>query len=275
MAATTSPQKGICLPAEAGAVLDWWYPRVEALLGDDLVCVALYGGVTLGDFAPAWSDIDACVVVRRSVTTTQAAGLNTLMRAAADRYVNRREDGWQSEQAVQGAVITESTAQECGRDDWNFAAWGSQGRRVHGDPFSPFDRLLLARHAHVYQGAKFSFPEPATPELAAITRHDLDRFFAKPADSAQRHGAVTLAGLVHWWARALVFWQKGRLAGKNEACRLLVQQGHDQADAVALALEARTEGMAAARAREDELRAAFLAMAAPARQELEAAINVH
>lgn len=251
------------LPSEVASILDWWLPRVCGVFDNHLRSVFLFGGVALGEFAPGWSDVDTYLIVREPVTREQAEEMNAILAEMDERFLKQGANGWQSGQAVQGAVVTMEQAAEVGRAEMCFYAWGSQGTREHCDPFSAFDRYMLAHHRKLLWGEDVSVAPPSRQALVEMTLETLESFFADAGRTADTQGPIMLAGLLHWAARSLVFWRDGVMLAKSAALRHESDSGSPFADAFQLALDVREKGSAHASTYDTALRDAFRTIGQP------------
>jgi hypothetical protein len=245
------------LPREVSAILDWWLPRVHHSFEGHLESIALFGGLALGEFAPGWSDVDTCIIVRTPVSDAQASAMNAILAEMDERFVQQRDAGWRSGQGVQGAVITAAQAAEPGRAEMCFYAWSAQGVHTSCDPFSSFDRYLLANHGRLLEGAHVPIAPPSRQALLDMTLQDLQKYFNDSSATASRAGPIMLAGLLHWAARSLVFWREGIMLPKSAALRREIETGSPFVEAFRLALEVRALGSACAASRETQLRQCF------------------
>lgn len=78
----------LALPGSVRARITEWARSLEATLGDDLVAIALTGGVARGDYRPGESDVNALIVLR-DATFAKLDAVSSAMQAV--RYGARLE----------------------------------------------------------------------------------------------------------------------------------------------------------------------------------------
>ena len=91
------------LPSEATSLLDLLVPRIQKVLGSNLVGVYIRGSVALGDFIPETSDLDLLVVTERSVDRDSFAALKDLhdqLAAGSHPFGRRLETAYIDRDAV-------------------------------------------------------------------------------------------------------------------------------------------------------------------------------
>lgn len=241
------------LPHEVISLLDWWMPRVKAAFEGESLSIYLFGGLVFGEFAPGWSDVDTCVIVRTAVTEAQANAMRTILAEMDTCFVQQHAEGWRSGQAVQGAVITAAQAAEPGKAEPCFYAWGPRGAYDLIDPFSAFDRYLLAKHGRLLKGSQMPIAPPSEQALLDMATNDLKSFRDEIVAVGQRT-PIGLAGWLHWAARSLVFWREDMMLPKSAALRHEIERDGPFAGAFRLALEVRETGVARAASYEAQLR---------------------
>jgi predicted nucleotidyltransferase len=250
------------LPTEVESILSWWTPRVRDALGKNLKAVVLYGGTTLGEFCPGWSDVDACVVLCEPITSAEADAAAKLHDEMEKRFLRDGADGWRSGQVVEGAYIPAAMAADPSLKSPVFTSYGERRRRFTGRPISPFDRYMLAHFGRRLSGEATPFAPATRESLVEQTEEDVRS--VETWDAGEGHSAIWLAGMLHWIARAVVFWRDGRMVSKSAALRREIDAGSPYADAFSLALDIREEGSAAAAGHLQELRRRFAETAGPA-----------
>ena len=159
----------LAVPDTVRMILDWWTPQVREILGPKLCSIVLYGSVTLGDFAPGWSDVDTCVVLSGPVSEEVAGRLAALHDATRERFVERHENGWQSGQAVEGQCIPRELATDPDATAPCYKSWGHERKRIDGNPITGFDRYMLAYHGVRDQGGVASQPDATASVVGCIT----------------------------------------------------------------------------------------------------------
>jgi hypothetical protein len=203
----------------------------------------LYGGAPLGDFAPAWSDVDVCVIVRSGIEAPEATRLARIREELHRRFVLGGEGGWRSGQGVEAVYVAEPALAT----------------------LKPFDLLSLSLCGHVLSGERIEVPVPAREDLVGQLLEDVG---ALEAAGETPHTAIWHAAMLHWIARSLVYWREGELVSKTAALERVIAEGGPLSEAFRLALRVRMEGSAAAASHEDELRGALLSAAGPAADRL-------
>ncbi len=250
------------LPKQVQTILDWWLPRVRDILGSNVQSVMLFGGVTLGDFAPAWSDVDVCVVLREPVTQEQGERIGRLHDQMLERFARQGHDGWRSGQVIEGPYVPATVAADPSSTAICYVAGGTTRKFVDGDPLSAFDWYMLAHHGMCCFGAPVRFAPPDRPDLKAQLRQDLASLVSP--NQAQLDSSIWLASMIHWIARSIVFWRDGVMMSKRAALKQEIESGSPFAEQFKLALRFHREGSAATRDHLAELRENFLAIAQPA-----------
>lgn len=230
------------IPPVVRTLLEWWQPRVRDVLGDKIASMALHGSVALGDFAPRWSDVDVCVVLRGALSAGEESRLERISADMDARFIERGADRWVSGQAVEAAYVEEQ-----------MVAVPDDG------PPPPFDRLVLSRFSLELCGGPAAFAPPTPPQLRSQLRSDLGDLRAP----IEERSAIWLAGTLAWIARSLVFWRDGELVSKGIALEREIAAGSTFADAFRLGLAVRQAGSRRAAEHDSELRAAFAAIAGP------------
>ncbi len=98
------------IPSTVEKLLDWWLHHLQPILSENLHSVVLFGSVTLDDFQPGWSDVDACVVLRRPITESEAQGVGQIHDEMKKRFAQKHEAGWTSPQVIEGPYVPLSLA---------------------------------------------------------------------------------------------------------------------------------------------------------------------
>lgn len=250
------------LPKEVRALLAWWMPPIQSILGEKITSVVLYGGVTLGDFVPAWSDIDVCVVLDNPVSQGEGLRIGRVHDEMQERFVHQREGGWKSGQVIEGLYIPLEIATHSDATDLCYIAGTTVRKLAECNPVSPFDRYMLAHSAVCYFGERASFVPPKRESLVRQLREDLQLLTSERDECL--NSSIWLAGLIHWIARAIVFWRDGVMVSKTVALKGEIEAGSPFSEAYRLALRLREQGSQATEAHLGKLRKNFLLIAQPA-----------
>jgi hypothetical protein len=250
------------LPEPVEMILHWWSPRMHEILGSNVRSVMLFGGLALGDFAPAWSDVDVCVVLDVPVDEGQGKRICRLHDQMLDRFVHQPHDCWRSLQVIEAWYVPAELAANRKRSLSCYVAAGTTRKFAGGDPLGPFDWYTLAHHGKCYSGRPIRFSPPDRSELRAALREPLTSLVS-PSEQ-QLKSSIWLAGMMQWIARSIVFWRDGVMMSKTAALEHEIVAGSPFAEQFKLALRFRREGSAATRSHLDEIRESFLAIAKPA-----------
>ncbi len=235
------------LPA-VQCILDWWLPRMLAVVGQQPVSVLLSGSVVLGDYCDGWSDVDVCVVLPGDVTPEAGAAVGHVHDQMRDEFAARPD--WRSGQFMEGYYVPEALCHAPDGKGWCYVAGGSTRKHFPGNPVTPFDRYMLAHHSVAVHGSPVRFTPPAQGDLARQTREDLATLSGYEGQSS-----IWLCGMLHWLARTVVFWRDGVMLSKTAALEKEIAAKAVLCDAYAIALTARKEGSAnAAKYRPELLR---------------------
>ena len=245
----------LALPDAVRMILGWWTPQVREVLGPDLYSIALYGSVTLGDFAPGWSDVDTCIVLSEPISEEEADRLAALHDATRERFVERHENGWRSGQAVEGQCIPRELVADPEAAAPCYKSWGHERKRIDGNPITGFDRYMLAHHGVCWSGEAVSFTPPTRDDL----RRQLHKDLGDVSDEREWHARspLWLAAITHWFARSSVFWRDGEMLSKTAALEREISNGSPFAVEYELALRLRREGSVHCGEHHSELRANF------------------
>jgi len=255
------------IPPAVEPILAWWLPAVRCCLGDNLRSVMLCGSATLGDFCPRWSDVDVCVVLASPITHGEAQAIGGIHDEMRRRFIEGKEGGWESGQAIEGCYIPAELASDPSAQMPCYTAGGTTRKWAVGNPVGPFDRYILAHFGYSVAGEHVVFGPPATEALVGQTEQDLAPLRRWNDHSEQ--SALWVAGMLHWIAQSLVFWRDGDMMSKSAALRGEIERGSVFADAFRLALEVREAGSATAASHHSELRRHFGRVARPAAREIE------
>lgn len=254
------------VPAVVEKLLEWWLERVQEALQEQVQNVTRFGGVAPGEFAPAWSDVDVCVMVDGDVTTKDAQRLTAVHDEMCDRYVGKRDSAWPSTSVVERFYVAAGVAAEQDASERCFVGFGRTRKVVDRDPLSPFDRLQLSQAGMVYFGEPVTFRPPLRESLRGQLKGAL-KYLREPVKK-QADSSLWNMELIDWIARSIIFWRDDRLIGENAALRELIDEHHPFCDASQLALAVR-EGAAEMMAeRASALKRAFLAIAYPAAETI-------
>jgi len=225
------------LPAPVEEIIEWWLPQVRDVLGGQLASVVLYGSVTLGDFQFGWSDIDACVVVNDHISEETGKRLGNIHDLMRTRYLEQRHNDWKSGQILESNYIPVTLASTTRDNIACYIAGGKTRSWRYGDPFQPFDRYMLANYGQLYFGTNVNFVVPSVNLMRLQAQADIHSFRAWEGQSA-----MWLTGMLHWFARSLVFWRDGKMLSKTAALRHEIERRPDYVEALYLALNIRLKG---------------------------------
>lgn len=228
------------LPVAVKGILAWWIARVQDVLGENLHSVVLFGSVTLGDFQSEWSDVDACVILHRPIMEAEGKAIGHVHDEMKERFARNAENGWASEQVVEGPYIPLALARGQKQQAACYVAGGTTRRWDVFNPISPFDRYMLANHGHLFFGRQVDFVPPNKEDLVQQTETDLETL-----RDWRDKSALWLASELHWFARCIVFWRDGRMLSKTAALEHEISHSSPYAEAFRLALDLRHRGAAA------------------------------
>jgi len=254
------------LPLPVQQITDWWLPRMEAVVAENLVSVLFTGSVVLDDYCDGWSDIDVCIVLRNEVTRASAPELCALHDSMRDTF-ERRYD-WRSNQFIEGYYVSLNLVTRQKHEDWCYVAGGTTRKHYYGNPITPFDRYVLSCHSILLAGREIEFAPPATGELAMQTRKDLETLTNYAGQSG-----LWLCSMLHWLARTIVYWRDGFLLSKSAALCREIERGSAFHKAYQLALKARQEGSSNAERYQDELLPLYAEVVPRAQQEIAEYLN--
>jgi len=251
-------------------LLDWWLAEIQACLGKAIDAVLVHGSIALDDFCSGWSDIDVCVVLHSPVSETQGDTLGSIHDRMQERFIRERQEGWVSGQVVEGYYIPHELVSDAELEMPCYTAGGTTRQLATGHPVSPFDRYMLAHHAHTVMGTPLHFAPPDEQSLLAQTRHDLADL-RKRARSPQ--SSIWLCGELHWLARCLVFWRDGQMLSKSTSLQREMERGSVFSEAFRLALQIRREGSLAAAGYHESLQRVFQAHAMSCAAEIDSLLS--
>ena len=244
------------LPAEIRPAVQAYLRLLLDVLGHGVDEVILYGGVVLGDFAPAWSDVDVCTVIRQGMTGDEEERLRLAQAELFRTFVDERAHGWGSRQLVDGPILGADLVAAEGRRG---PAWRVENGELAYAPqaeLQPFDRYQIHGFGLRLFGRAVAIGPPSRDALRRQLRIDLDRL-----EVPRLERPVWLASMLHWMARSLVFWRDGEFLGKTQALEREIMKGTALSEAFALAMALRRQGPEACAAHHEALRAHFQAVA--------------
>lgn len=253
------------IDARLTSLLSWWQAEIRAVLGEKMQSVLLGGSTVLVDFQPGWSDVDVCVVLHDAITEAEGTAIGKVHDAMRARFIEGRQDGWCSGQAIEGAYVTADML-------WGmkpgvcYIAGGTTRWWGEADPLSPFDRFIYAHHGICLLGSAVSVGMPDMASLKVQSTRDARHFAHPPANCLD--SAIWLAGIMHWLARSIVFWRDGGLLSKTAALEREIAAGGLPAPYFVLPLALRREGSAACQRHIEELRQNYLNAVEPALRAL-------
>jgi hypothetical protein len=203
----------VTLPSEATSLLDLLVPRIQKVLGPDLVGVYIRGSVALGDFIPETSDLDLLVVTQRSVDRDSFAALQDLhdqLAAGPHPFGRRLEAAYIDRDAVRRFVP--------GRQHPTLG----QGERLTWTEHH--DNWILERWTVREHGITVIGPNPRTliepvgrhEIVPAVSRrlHDWVDWANQPDDPEWQEPRSHKAYVVETMCRALYTLTHGELASK-------------------------------------------------------------
>jgi predicted nucleotidyltransferase len=251
----------IKIPQCVEDILTWWLGRIEPALNGTLKSVTLFGSVALGDYQPAWSDIDVCVVLKRPIDAQTGIKIGRIHDGMRDTFIGSVT--WQSPQVIEGFYISADMATDPGLERACYAAGGTTRKWFVGNPVSPFDRYLLSHHGFPYWGKPVSFAPPSLSALKIQLKQDVESL-----GRFEEYPALWLAGILHWIPRSLIFWRDGILLSKTAALEHEIDADSPFAAIFTKALELRKHGHVAAEEAYQELLEMFRPIVADIQHEL-------
>jgi len=226
-----------------GPILDWWLTEIQKIIGHKLKSVMLFGSVALDDFCPGWSDIDVCVILNQSISEQEGKSIGKIHDMMRDRYTRQRMSNWQSGQGIEGFYVPVEITEDESITRYCYTAGGTTRKWEIGHPISSFDRFLLAHLCHTIHGPPVSVAPPGWSALVAQANRDLIKI---RQDAKFSQSCIWMCGVLHWFARSLVFWRDGRMMSKSDALLHEIKNGSKFSDAFQLALDIRQHGSAVA-----------------------------
>ena len=180
---------------------------LERFLGDQLVCVVLYGSIVFDDLAPEYGDLDFLAVVKNDLTKEQREDLVKLRKPL------RSGEHGAIATMIEGAFLPRKMLDPSvpGRAFW----WGTSGER-------PWDASKLGwlvletirRHGLVIWGEDLRDEIPPASGENLIS--DI-RSFVKGLRDHGRGGGLHSVDWLLTAARELLFLREGRFSSKTEA----------------------------------------------------------
>jgi hypothetical protein len=259
----------VAIPPPVESILQWWFPCIQQVLDAKLKSVYLYGSITLDDYNPAWSDVDACVVLEKPVTDQEAKSIFLIHDEMKQEFLDEsgsKADGWQSGQVVEAIYVSESLADNAAGKEMCALAFGGTRKRESSTLGSAYDRYMLHHHSLLWWGEKIVFAAPSWQSQVEQSREDLVTLkIWDPVNASP----IWLAGMIHWIARAIVFYRDGTMMSKSAALRHEIAKASPFASAFELALKVRELGSATAAQFHSELKEEFTAIAGPAATAIE------
>jgi hypothetical protein len=211
------PPKYVSSP-QADAILQLLVPGIQALLGDQLVGVYLFGSLALGDFDPASSDIDFVAVTADEVDESH-------LRALQAFHASLFASGLPLADQVEGAYLSRAALRVYDP---------ATARHPHidrGEPdlrLKPFymdwviQRYSLREHGVVLVGPPIqTLIDPISPAALRAAVSDLLHFWWEPmlSDTSRLQHTGYLAYAVATMCRMLYTLEHGGLVSKPAAGR--------------------------------------------------------
>lgn len=182
------------------------------ILHDNVLCMYLFGSVTMDDFQPGWSDIDFLCLTEHPITDTQAQLLLPLRQTLL-----KNEPGNPYYRSFEGII---TSLEEFRSEQFSKVVyWGTSGQRIRSSyKFDVFSQYSLLRHGRLIRGTdvREQFTMPSYAELV--------RGVEKHYQSIRQYTVTTGPELYScgWLldiARCLYTLKTGDLISKTEAGR--------------------------------------------------------
>ncbi len=261
----------ITIPNEVEELLAWWLPQTQKALGPKLKSVVLFGGVTMGDFMPGWSDVDVCVVLHSPITEQEGLKVGSIHDEMHKLFVQQANKNWESGQVIEGPYVPFQMVTDAEKTMPCYIAGGTTRKFANCNPITPFDRYMLSHFGVLYFGEAVSFSPPTRDDLVAQSKEDIGNLIS-PGDEIL-NSSIWLTGMLHWIARSMIFWRDGELLSKTAALEREVAAGSTFAEPFRLALRLRKAGSTATKSHLEELRTHFISIAKEAGEQLERFLN--
>jgi hypothetical protein len=218
--------------SEVNAVLHSLLANVQAILGDQFVALYLYGSLSSGDFDPATSDIDFCVVTQGEVPAALIPALEAMhmnYATSEDYWAHKLEGAYIPQAALRRYTPGEPPRPTINEGKFYLAGQGSD--------------WIIQRHIMRESGVVLAGPEPrdlidpVSPEeirasVAGVLREWWEPLIQKPdwIDNPlyQSYAVLTMA-------RALYTFEMGTVASKPKSAQWAQQTFPHYADLIARA----------------------------------------
>jgi hypothetical protein len=202
----------------ADAVLQRLVPGLQALLGDQLVGVYLFGSLALGDFDPATSDIDFVAVTVSEVNDSQLGALQAL-------HAHLFASGLPLADQVEGAYLSRAALRVYDPATARHPHLDRGEADLRRQPFYTdwvIQRFSLREHGVVLLGPPIkTLIDPITPAALRAAVRDLLHFWWAPmlSDTSRLEHTGYQAYAVATFCRMLYTLEHGGLVSKPAAGR--------------------------------------------------------
>lgn len=200
---------------EVNRLLSFMLAHIQAILGDQLVGMYLYGSLSLGDFDPASSDVDFWVVTEGELpeeTVERLREMHATIAASELPYAQRLEGSYIPRAALRRYAPDNARHPTIGVD-WPFQV------ALHGAPSIIERHIVRTRGVVVYGPAPDTLIDPvAIDQIQLQVRELLNSFWRERLDDrAFFHSREYQAFAVLTMCRALYTLREGVVASKPQA----------------------------------------------------------
>lgn len=255
------------IPAEIEPVLTDWQIQIREIIDLDRIdSVYIGGGIALGEFTPAWSDIDLCCLMVRPVQASESDDLAELHNRLEKTYLQDRESDWNSQSLMDAIYVPVEMVKDVGCHGTYFSVRTGSSMWVSRN-ISGFARMIMTDHPLCWYGEQTAFNPPRPSDLAKQTGMIIERLLSPPPDRLGKASWIVLK--LCDAARTIAFWRDHTLLPKSAALRHEIEKGSQFSAAYQLALDCRDRDTRFARSHTADLQKHFEATRLGAAQVLQ------
>ena len=227
------------LPKEVKSVLAQWLPSVLEELDSKIRSVFIGGGVALGDFAPASSDIDTYVVLSTPLLKEDSLLIDRIHDELKERFIHQRIGGWQSDELMQVEYFPIGLAEDA-EGEWLYYSVRIKHSMWVNKNISPFSRYIVAEYGIHYYGEPVSFARPTREKLLHQLNRQVESWLSPPSERLNQDYWMTLQ--ICLIARSIVFLRHGLVLSKTAALKHEIDANSPFVEAYQMALFYRENG---------------------------------